>query len=138
MRNRQYDVKVVAQGRTQKLLRLTSALPDVNKFHEDDKSINDVSMKIAWDDLTGMKLDAWKVTEARGKEIGYIKDKGVWSKIPRHMAVAKGWKIVRTRWIDINKGDDRHPLYRHRLVGKEFNTGTLDGILAGTWRRSES
>ena len=89
-RNTEYDIKGVGQGEVKKLLRLTTTLPDVNKFHEVDKHIDDVSRKIAWDDLTGMKLDAGKVTEARGKEIGYIKDKGVWTKIPRQMAIAKG------------------------------------------------
>ena len=48
------------------------------------------------------------------------------------MAQAKGWKIVKTRWIDINKGDDENPVYRSRLVGKEFNDGNMDGIFAGT------
>ena len=35
----------------------------------------DISSAIAWDDLTGMKLDAGKVKEARDKEVGYIRDK---------------------------------------------------------------
>ena len=39
---------------------------------------------------------------------------------------------MKTRWIDINKGDDENPVYRSRLVGKEFNDGDMDGIFAGT------
>ena len=39
---------------------------------------------------------------------------------------------MKTRWIDINKGDDENPVDRSRLVGKEFNTGEMDGIFAGT------
>ena len=35
----------------------------------------DISSAIAWGDLTGMKLDAGKVKEAREKEVGYIRDK---------------------------------------------------------------
>ena len=128
----QYDVKTVAQGHTSKLLRLATTLPDVGKFHEIDTDVDSFSNKIAWDDLTGMKLHAGKVTEARGKEIECIKDKGVWTKIPRQMAIAKGWKIVKTRWIDINKGNGENPVYRSRLVGKEFNDGDMDGIFAGT------
>ena len=31
-----------------------------------------------------------------------------------------------------NKGDDENPVYRSRLVGKEFNDGSMDGIFAGT------
>ena len=39
---------------------------------------------------------------------------------------------METRWIDINKGDDENPNYRSRMVGKEFNTGEMDGLFAGT------
>ena len=109
LRNLQYDVKVVAQGHTRKLLRLTNTLPDVNKFHEVQKNTDDTCTKIAWDDLTGMKLDAGKVKEARAKELEYVKQWGVWTKIPRSVAHAKGWKVIRTRWIDVNKGDDENP-----------------------------
>ena len=79
---------------------------------------NDVSEALAWDDLTGMKLDADKVIEARAKDVQYIKDKRVYSKITRKEAQAKGWKVISTRWVDINKGDDRNPVYRSRMVGK--------------------
>ena len=41
-------------------------------------------------------------------------------------------KIIKTRWIDINKGDDLNPIYRSRLVGKEFNHEAMEGIFAGT------
>ena len=81
-RNRSYDVKAVAQGQVSRLLRLTSVLPDVDKFHDDEK-LENISTQIAWDDLTGMQLDAGKVKEAREKEMQYVKDKGVWTKIPR-------------------------------------------------------
>ena len=97
-----------------------------------DERLENTSTQIAWDDLTSMKLDASKVIEARRKEMSYVKDKRVWTKIPRAVAQSKGWKIVKTRWIDINKGDDENPVYRSRLVGKEFNDGSMDGIFAGT------
>ena len=41
-------------------------------------------------------------------------------------------KIVKTRWIDINKGDLENTIIRCRLVGKEFNNGELEGLFAGT------
>ena len=44
----------------------------------------------------------------------------------------KGWKIVKTRWIDINRGDDEAPIYRSRLVAKEFNDSAMDGLFAAT------
>ena len=80
--------------------------------------LGDVSGALAWDDLTNMRLDAGKVIEARQKEIQYVKDMGVWTNIPRRTAQARGWKVIKTRWIDINKGDDANPIYRSRLVGK--------------------
>lgn len=91
-----------------------------------------VGEALAFDDLTGMKLDAQGVVEARKKEIEYVKEKKVWLKIPREEAKKRGWKIIKTRWIDINKGDDANPLYRSRLVGKEFANEAVDGIFAGT------
>ena len=62
----------------------------------------------------------------------FICKKNVWTKIPRKVAVARGWKIIKTKWIDINKGDHNSPIYRSRFVGKEFNNGEMDGLFAGT------
>ena len=84
-RNQQYDVKAVARGQMSRLLKMTSVLPDVDAYHDDER-LENISSKIAWDDLTGMKLDAGRVIEARVKEMGYITDKAVWTKIPRSTA----------------------------------------------------
>jgi len=77
-------------------------------------------------------LDPEKVIVARKLEISYAENKPVWQKIQRQLAKEKGWKIVRSRWIDINKGDELHPNYRSRMVGKEFNDSELDGLFAAT------
>ena len=45
---------------------------------------------MAWDDMTGMRLDAGKVIEARSKEVQYIRDKRVYDKIPRQTGSEKG------------------------------------------------
>jgi hypothetical protein len=87
---------------------------------------------VAWDDITGMQLDPKMVMEARKKELGYVKDKKVWRVMSRAEARRRGWKIIKTRWIDINKGDDIEIIYRSRLVAKEFNNGKEDGLFAGT------
>ena len=87
---------------------------------------------VAYDDVTGLDLDANGVYEARLKEIEYVKSKQVWVKIPRSLAKSRGWKILKARWIDINKGDDANPVLRSRYVGKEFNTGPLEGLFAAT------
>ena len=86
----------------------------------------------AWDDVTGAELDWKEVRKARATEIGYVREKRVWVKIPRAVAISRGWKIIKTRWIDINKGDMLHPNYRSRFVGKEFNNGVEDGLFAAT------
>ena len=47
-------------------------------------------------------------------------------------AQARGIKIIGARWIDINKGDLKIPNYRSRSVGKEFNNGKDDSLVAAT------
>ena len=100
---------------------------DPNDHHE---VLNDSGL--AWDDLTGEPLDPKEVKKARATEISYVRMKKVWVKIPRHEAIRRGWKIIRTRWIDINKGDKLIPLHRSRFVGKEFNDGDGEGLFAAT------
>ena len=97
---------------------------DKDEFHE--------AIPQAWDDITGVELDPRAVRQARLTEIGYAKKKNVWSKIKRSVAEKRGWKIVKTKWIDTNKGDAKTPVYRSRFVAKEFNTGDADGLFAAT------
>ena len=52
--------------------------------------------------------------------------------ISREMARRDGWKIIKTRRTDINKGDDVEVIYRSRLVGKEFNDNKINGSAART------
>ena len=75
-----------------------------------------------------MKLDAGKVKGARPNEVQYIRDKRVYDKVPRSQAIRNGWKIIQTRWIDINKANHENPVYRSRMVGKEFNKEQMDGL----------
>ena len=39
---------------------------------------------------------------------------------------------IKTRWIDINKGDKIHPELRSRLVAKDYNTGKRPDLFAAT------
>ena len=71
-------------------------------LREGKQSVRTISEALAWDDLTGMSLDASKVREARRKGVGYIRDAKVYKHIPRSQATRSGWKIIRTMWIDIN------------------------------------
>jgi hypothetical protein len=86
----------------------------------------------AWDDLTGEPLKPKEVTKARLMELEYARAKQVWTKIPRWQAEQEGIKVIKTRWIDINKGDNDNPNLRSRFVAKEFNTGNEEGLFAAT------
>ena len=83
------------------------------------------------DDVSGKELDPVKVQQARQEEMGYVNKKEVWRKIPRKQAWAEGIKIVGTKWIDIDKGDAHNPLYRSRLVAKEYHDGRAGGDMEG-------
>ena len=52
---------------------------------------------------------------------------GVYSRVPR--SAVKG-KVIKTRWIDVNKGDSAETNYRSRFVGNEFNTYADDSLYA--------
>ena len=86
----------------------------------------------AWDDVTGKAFDPKAVRQARLKEMKHVKEKEVWQPISREEARRRGWKVVKTRWIDINKGDEDTPNYQSRLVAKEFNVGAGEGLSAST------
>ena len=62
----------------------------------------------------------------------YIHEKGVYIRISRDEAIRRDFKIIKTRWIDINKGDESSPNCRNRFVAKEFSTGDQDGLFAST------
>lgn len=110
--------------------------PNPNDYHENEEEeirrLTDQRENAAYDDITGMPLDRKKVQDARREEIDYVHKKQVWEKITRAEAMRRGIKIIKTRWIDINKGDDQKPVYRSRFVAKEFNTGEVPGLFAGT------
>ena len=80
----------------------------------------------AYDDITGLQLDAKGVKFARQKEMQYVSEEPVWVKMTRADAKSRGLNIIKARWIDTNKGDDSHPIFRSRYVGKEFNSRPMD------------
>ena len=93
--------------------RLQTDHPEEEEEEEEEESEN--AWVTAWDDVSGHSLDANEVKKARAKEMGYIADKAVWRRIPRSVALRNNWKVISTRWIDINKGDAQEPNYRSRL-----------------------
>ena len=41
-------------------------------------------------------------------------------------------KLIKVKWVYVNKGDNENRTYRSRLVGQEFKTGTDDTLYAAT------
>ncbi len=100
-------------------------------LHRPHEGAVDFDME-AWDDVTGKALDPKALRQARLKEMKYVMEKEVWQPISREEARRRGWKVVKTRWIDINKGDEDTPNYRSRLVAKQFNDCAGEGLFAST------
>ncbi len=81
----------------------TSELPDPEEHHERKEATVNMGYyqegqgeekqwkEQAWDDLTGVELDPQNVKEARAKELVYVKKKPVWVKVPRKVAIERGW-----------------------------------------------
>ena len=127
------EVRLKEQG-LKKIISVDK-LSSVQKGEMKDKAKEwhaDESFDYAYDDVSGNILCPKEVKRARLKEIEYIKKKRVYVKIPRNKAIANGWKIIKTRWIDVNKGDEKNPQYRSRFVGKEFNDGEDPSMFAAT------
>ena len=68
----------------------------------------------AKDDVNGKDLNPEMVRQARQKELEYIMKLGVYTRVPRDHQKQSGGKIIQTRWVDVNKGDEECPLYRRR------------------------
>ena len=93
----------------------------------------DASQLVAFDDVSGQKLDPSLMIKARREEIKYFKSMGVYDKVDLAEAWAEtGRAPIAVRWVDINKGDSLNPNYRSRLVAKEFNTGVRPDLYAAT------
>ena len=78
------------------------------------------------DDVSGAKLDAKLVAEARKAELDTIAQMGVWKVVDR----PDDKKVIGARWVDTNKGDSAKPNYRSRYVAKELKATTLGDFFA--------
>ena len=68
------------------------------------------------DDLSGKQLPEGLVQEARGEEIEFIDKIVLWDVVPRPAGV----HVIDTRWVDVNKGDEKDFQVRSRVVAKEI------------------
>ena len=66
-------------------------------------------------------------------EVEYIKRMRVYDVVSRaELERNRKGKLIKGRWIDVNKGDSLKPDIRSRYVGKEFATGVDASLYAGT------
>ena len=92
---------------------------NLQKFYLFVKSNLTLTLKhLNWycDDVSGKPSDTQMVQAARREEGQVIQTMGVWEPIPR----PKNKKVISTRWVDVNKGDEQRPKYRSRLVAREL------------------
>ena len=92
----------------------------------------DLPWQAAWDDVSDKELNPSGVKAARALEIEHVDAKKVWRKIPRVEATRQGCKVIGTRWVDIDKGDESKPDYRSRLVAQECNKGQEERLYTST------
>ena len=82
------------------------------------------------DDVSGAPLNKADAIQARKDEMAFFKSWGVYTKVKR-----EAWmKVVTTKWIDINKGDEIKKNYRARLVGREIAKDKRLDLFAATHR----
>lgn len=59
--------------------------------------------------------------------------RGLYVKVPLQECWDRtGKKPITVKWVDINKGDEKNPEYRSRLVAREINTGKEERIFVAT------
>ena len=64
-------------------------IEELHRLTHDKNRGGAVTSSLAWDDLTGMRLEAGKVVEARAKEVTYLREKRIYDKIHRQHAMIK-------------------------------------------------
>ena len=69
------------------------------------------------DEITGNLSHKSSGTEARLEEMKQVQEHRVYEKVPIEECWNRtGNNSIKTRWLDINKGDEDNPEYRSRLV----------------------
>ena len=94
-----------------KLMKLTEELEHVALPPEEDPFESLYDGMDFMDDVSGVHLNKKLAIQARKSEIDHFKNMSVHTKVRRR----RGMKIISTKWLDINKGDEFHPNCRARL-----------------------
>ena len=75
-----------------------------------------------YDEVTGRRLPADLVRAARREEVNFMLDWKTWERVERAEALRRTrLPPLKTRWVDVNKGDEQTPDIRCRLVAKEID-----------------
>ena len=86
-----------------------------------------------WDEISNKKLNKNGVIAARLIEIKRVHSHGVYEKVPIEECWAKiGKAPIKTKCVDINKGDEINEEYKCRLVAKEIKTDRRADSFAAT------
>lgn len=128
----QFDLNLIASidiaKDTEILDELKRAQLNAAQCHEDIEPD-----EYAVDDVSGAFLDPKMIKKARQEEVDYVRTMRLYTKVPIKECIAQtGKQPIATRWVDVNKQDATNPLYRSRLVGKEFNTYNDMSLYAAT------
>ena len=81
---------------------------------------NELWDEVAYDDVTGKVLDPLEVKNARREEVQFLKEKGIVAVVPYDECFKEGKVPITVRWVDVVKGTMDDPVYRCRLVARDF------------------
>ena len=101
----------------------------------EDTDTDDISPNVVYDDISGQQFDGTPVREARMNELEGLGNLGVWDIGDKDVCNQKtGKPPIRGRWVDVNKGDDKNPVYQSRCVAQELRRqhggNTREGLFA--------
>ena len=94
---------------------VTCEEPDVLELDEYAEELHNV-----FDNISGVRLDPELLSASRKVEIDFMNRLEVHRKRPRNWAKDKGIHVIPTKWVDVNRGDDKRPEYWSRLCGIEL------------------
>ena len=102
--------------------RAAGPVPDQETFaREDWQEFFEEDWDTFVDDVHGTPLRADLVREAREEELRWVRKEGIYLRVPLRQCYERTGKApLDTRWIDVNKGDNRRPAYRSRMVVREI------------------
>ena len=84
------------------------------------------------DDVSGRVLDHELAVKARKLETDFFRKMRVYDKVLRAAATRDGCRVISTKWVDINKGDQKAQNYSARLVDRELKLDSRLDLFAAT------